>query len=59
MSAPDLGHMYLHKDTQEEFPGRAVVSQLDDQAYKICKILTNILNHSQLMDSPLLNILTI
>ena len=33
-----------HKGTQEEFLGRAVVSQIDDPTYKICKILTDILN---------------
>ena len=40
-----LGHMYLLiKVHKKNFPGRAVVSQIDDPTYKICKILTDILN---------------
>ena len=45
VSAPVLGHMYLLiKVHKKNFPGRAVVSQIDDPTYKICKILTDILN---------------
>ena len=37
--------MYLLiKVHKKNFPGRAVVSQIDDPTYKICKILTDILN---------------
>ena len=40
-----LGHMYLlRKVRTKNFPGRAVVSQIDDPTYKICKILADILN---------------
>ena len=43
--APMLGHMYLLiKVHKKNFPGRAVVSQVNDPTYKICKILTDILN---------------
>ena len=43
--APMLGHMYLLiKVPKKNFPGRAVVSQINDPTYKICKILTDILN---------------
>jgi len=31
----------VHK---KNFPGRAVVSQINDPTYKVCKILTDILN---------------
>ena len=45
VSAPMLGHMYLLiKVHKKNFPGMAVVSQVNDPTYKICKILTNILN---------------
>ena len=45
MSAPVLGHMYLLlKIHKKNFPGRAVVSQIDDPTYKVCEILTGILN---------------
>ena len=45
VSAPMLGHMYLLiKVHKKNFPGRAVVSQVNDPKYKICKILTDILN---------------
>ena len=45
VSAPVLGHTYLLiKVHKKNFPGRAVVSQIDDPTYKICKILTDILN---------------
>jgi len=44
-SAPVLANMYLLiKVHKKNFPGRAVVNQTDDPTYKICKILTNILN---------------
>ena len=37
--------MYLLiKVHKKNFPGRAVVNQIDDPTYKICKMLTNILN---------------
>ena len=37
--------MYLLiKVHKKNFPRRAVVSQIDDPTYKICKILTDILN---------------
>jgi len=40
-----LGHIYfLIKAHKKNFPGRAVVSQVNDPTYKICKILTDILN---------------
>ena len=40
-----LGHMYLLiKVHKKNFPGRAVVSQINDPTYKVCKILTDILN---------------
>ena len=45
VTAPVMANMYLlikvHKDN---FPGRAVVSQIDDPTYLICKELTRILN---------------
>ena len=45
VTAPVMANMYLlikvHKDN---FPGRAVVSQVDDPTYLICKELTRILN---------------
>ena len=45
VSAPVMGHMYLLiKVHNKNFPGRAVVSQIDDPTYKVCKILTDILN---------------
>ena len=45
VSAPLLGHMYLLiKVHKNNFPGRAVVSQVNDPTYKVCKILTDILN---------------
>ena len=45
VSAPVLGHMYLLiKVHKKNFPGRAVVSQIDALTYKVCKILTDILN---------------
>ena len=45
VSAPMLGHMYLLiKVHKKNFPGRAVVSQINDPTYKVCKILTDILN---------------
>ena len=45
VSAPVMGHMYLLiKVHKKNFPGRAVVSQIDDPTYKVCKILTDILN---------------
>ena len=45
VSAPVLGHMYLLiKVHKKNFAGRAVVSQIDDPTYKVCKILTDILN---------------
>ena len=45
VSAPMLGHMYLLiKVHKKNFPGRAVVSQVNDPTYKVCQILTNILN---------------
>ena len=45
VSALMLGHMYLLiKVHKKNFPGRAVVSQINDPTYKICKILTDILN---------------
>ena len=44
-SAPVLANMYLLiKVHKKNFPGRAVVNQTDDPTYKICKMLTNILN---------------
>ena len=44
-SAPVLANMYLLiKVHKKNFPGRAVVNQIDDPTYKICKMLTNILN---------------
>ena len=40
-----MGRMYLLiKVHKKNFPGRAVVSQIDDPTYKVCKILTDILN---------------
>ena len=43
--APMLGHMYLLiKVHKKNFPGRAVVSHLNDPTYKVCKILTDFLN---------------
>ena len=40
-----LGHMYLLiKVHKKNFPGRAVVSQVNDPTYKVCQILTDILN---------------
>ena len=43
VSAPMLGHMYLLiKDHKKNFPGHAVVSQVNDPTYKVCKILTDI-----------------
>ena len=40
-----LGHMYLLiKVHKKNFPGKAVVSQINDPTYKVCKILTDILN---------------
>jgi hypothetical protein len=45
VSAPMLGHMYLLiKVHKKNFPGRAVVSQVNDPTYKVCKILTDILS---------------
>ena len=45
VSAPVLGHMYLLiKVHKKNFLGRAVVSEIDDPTYKICKISTDILN---------------
>ena len=45
VSAPMLGHMYLLiKVHKKNFPGRAVVSQVNDPTYKVCQILTDILN---------------
>ena len=45
VSAPMLGHMYLLiKIHKKNFPGRVVVSQVNDPTYKVCKILTDILN---------------
>ena len=45
VSAPMLGHMYLLiKVHKKNFPGRAVVSQVNDPTYKVCKILTDVLN---------------
>jgi hypothetical protein len=45
VSAPMLGHMYLLiKVHKKNFPGRAVVSQVNDPTYKVCKILTDRLN---------------
>ena len=45
VSAPVMGHMYLLiKVHKKNFPGRAGVSQIDDPTYKVCKILTDILN---------------
>ena len=35
---------FLIKVHKKNFPGRAVVNQIDDPTYKICKILTDILN---------------
>ena len=44
-AAPVLANMYLLiKVHKNNFPGRAVVNQTDDPTYKICKILTDILN---------------
>ena len=44
VTAPAMANMYLsikvHKDN---FPGRVVVSQIDDPTYLICKELTKIL----------------
>ena len=43
VSSPVLGHMYLLiKVHKKNFPGRAVVSQIDDPTYNICEILTGI-----------------
>ena len=45
VSAPVLEHMYfLIKIHKKNFPGRAVVSQIDDPTYKMCKILIDILS---------------
>ena len=45
VSAPMIGHMYLLiKVHKKNFPGRAVVSQVNDPTHKVCKILTDILN---------------
>ncbi|CAN0111622.1 unnamed protein product, partial [Heterosigma akashiwo] len=45
MTAPDMAKLYLlikvHKDG---YPGRPVVSQIDDPTYNTCKVLTDILN---------------
>ena len=42
--APVLANMYLFiNDHKKNFPGRAVVSQIDDPTYNICKELTKIL----------------
>mmetsp|Transcript_3349 Transcript_3349/g.6053 ORF Transcript_3349/g.6053 Transcript_3349/m.6053 type:complete len:409 (-) Transcript_3349:195-1421(-) len=45
MTAPEMAKLYLlikvHKDG---YPGRPVVSQIDDPTYNICKVLTDILN---------------
>ena len=39
-SAPVLANMYLLiKVHKKKFPGRAVVNQIDDPTYKICKML--------------------
>ena len=35
----------LIKVHKKNFPGRAYVAQIDDPSYKICKVLTNIINH--------------
>ena len=44
-AAPVLANMYLLiKVHKKNFPGRAMVNQTDDPTYKICKILTDILN---------------
>ena len=44
-AAPVLANVYLLiKVHKKNFPGRAVVNQMDDPTYKICKILTDILN---------------
>ena len=34
----------LIKVHKKNFPGRAYVSQIDDPSYKICKVLTDIIN---------------
>ena len=45
MSAPVVGHLYLIiKVHRKNFPGRAVVSQIENPTYKIFKISTDILN---------------
>jgi len=45
VTAPVMANMYLLiKVHKENFPGRAVVSQIDDPTYQICKELTRILN---------------
>ena len=44
VTAPVMANMYiLIKVHKKNFPGRAVVSQVDDPTYKICKELTKIL----------------
>ena len=44
VTAPVLANMYLLiKVHKKNFPGRAVVSQIDDPTYNICKELTKIL----------------
>ena len=45
LSAQVLGHMYLLiKLHKKNFPRSTVVSQINDPTYKICKILTDVLN---------------
>ena len=45
VSAPVFGHLYLLiKVHKKNFPASAVVSQIDDPTYKICEVLTEILN---------------
>ena len=45
VTAPIMANMYLLiKVHKENFPGRVVVSQIDDPTYQICKELTRILN---------------
>jgi hypothetical protein len=44
VTAPVMASIYLLiKVHKKNFPGRAVVSQIDDPTYKLCKVLTDIL----------------
>ena len=44
MMAPEMAKLYLLIMHKDGYPGRLVVSQIDDPTYKICKVLTDLLN---------------